>query len=284
MACWNAYCNVNDADLTDSVGNSNFANNAVYVEYTDCNGVAQQNIFYAQGVNNLSTCLDDSYSYNVYYYQYNSQFFAYSNVVLDTDCGAETPTPTPTPTPPETPAVTPSQTSTPPSTPASTPSQTPSTTPNACYDYTLGPNSFSTTYQWTKCDGSGTASQFVGANTTYGPVCAASTPTGGFITKGAPCGTLPTPTSSETPTPTQTPSNTQTRTPTPTPVCTAPSLLSVTLVSGSLFTYNYGAPSNCTALTLSYSRDQVHGIMTHRHVLQEDKEILVMQQEHGILD
>jgi len=89
-------------------------------------------------------------------------------------------------------------------------------------------------------------------------VCAASTPTGGFVTKGAPCGTLPTPTRTETPTPTQTPSNTQTRTPTPTPVCDAPTLIDVTLVSGSLFTYNYGLPSaNCNALQLSYSRDQV---------------------------
>jgi len=46
-------------------------------------------------------------------------------------------------------------------------------------------------------------------------------------------------------------------TPTPTPVCTVPTLNSVTLVSGSLFTYNYATPTNCNALTLSYSRDQI---------------------------
>jgi hypothetical protein len=45
--------------------------------------------------------------------------------------------------------------------------------------------------------------------------------------------------------------------PTPTSYCDAPTLNSVTLVSGSLFTYNYGTLTNCNALTLSYSRDQV---------------------------
>jgi hypothetical protein len=68
-----------------------------------------------------------------------------------------------------------------------------------------------------------------------------------------------------TPTPTavvQTPTPTavvQTPTPTPTEVssCSAPTLNSVTLNSGSLFTLNYGTPTNCTALTLSRSRDQV---------------------------
>jgi hypothetical protein len=45
--------------------------------------------------------------------------------------------------------------------------------------------------------------------------------------------------------------------PTPTSYCNAPTLNSVTLVSGSLFTYNYGTLTNCNALTLSYSRDQV---------------------------
>ena len=61
-----------------------------------------------------------------------------------------------------------------------------------------------------------------------------------------------------TPTPTHTATQTPTQTQTPTPVCTAPSLISVTLVSGSLFTFNYGTLTNCTALTLSRSRDQVN--------------------------
>jgi hypothetical protein len=51
---------------------------------------------------------------------------------------------------------------------------------------------------------------------------------------------------------------TPTPTPTPTPVCSAPILSSVTLVSGSLFTYNYNEPTNCLSLTSSYSRDQVN--------------------------
>jgi hypothetical protein len=79
------------------------------------------------------------------------------------------------------------------------------------------------------------------------------------------CAFTITPTQTQTPTrtPTQTPTRTQTQTPTQTPTnasCSAPILSSVTLVSGSLFTYNYSVPTNCTALTLSYSRDQVNWV------------------------
>ena len=64
--------------------------------------------------------------------------------------------------------------------------------------------------------------------------------------------------------------------PTPTPGCNAPTLNSVTLVSGSLFTFNYDTPINCTALTLSRSRDQVNwndstaGCTTGRQMDTED--------------
>ena len=73
------------------------------------------------------------------------------------------------------------------------------------------------------------------------------TDTGNACTSDSDCYVTPEPTPE--PTPSQTPSNT--------PVCSVPTLNSVTLVSGSLFTYNYSAPTNCNALTLSYSRDQV---------------------------
>ena len=73
------------------------------------------------------------------------------------------------------------------------------------------------------------------------------TQTGNACTSDSDCYVTPEPTPE--PTPSQTPSNT--------PVCSVPTLNSVTLVSGSLFTYNYSAPTNCNALTLSYSRDQV---------------------------
>jgi hypothetical protein len=67
----------------------------------------------------------------------------------------------------------------------------------------------------------------------------------------------PTPEVTNTPTPTPTPEPTDTPTPTPTTLCDAPTLSGVTLSSGSVFTLNYGTPTNCTALTLSFSRDQV---------------------------
>ena len=73
------------------------------------------------------------------------------------------------------------------------------------------------------------------------------TNTGDECLSGIGCGSIPEPTPEPTPQ----------STPTPTSVCTVPTLNSVTLVSGSLFTYNYSAPTNCNALTLSYSRDQV---------------------------
>ena len=44
---------------------------------------------------------------------------------------------------------------------------------------------------------------------------------------------------------------------TTTSTCVVPLLKSVTLVSGSLFTYNYLAPTNCLSLVLAYSRDKV---------------------------
>jgi hypothetical protein len=67
-----------------------------------------------------------------------------------------------------------------------------------------------------------------------------------------------TPIVTNTPTPTATPPPTDTPTPTPTTLCDAPTLSGVTLDSGSLFTFNYSAPTNCTALTLSSSRDQIN--------------------------
>ena len=75
-----------------------------------------------------------------------------------------------------------------------------------------------------------------------------------------PTSTLPPATPNATPLPTAT---TPGATPVPTPTqtvgsCTAPTLNSVTLVGGSTFTLNYTSPSvNCTALTLSRSRDQI---------------------------
>jgi len=108
-----------------------------------------------------------------------------------------------------------------------------------CYSYSYLAQGSGTIY-WTNCDGS-SGSTYVNGGATYNITCAVQESlTGqGPFTQGSLCGSLPC------------------VTPTPTPVCTAPTLNSVTLVSGSLFTYNYNTPTNCAALTLSYSRDQV---------------------------
>ena len=45
-----------------------------------------------------------------------------------------------------------------------------------------------------------------------------------------------------------------------TSTCTVPVLSGVTLVSGSLFTYNYGTPTNCLSLVLAYSRDKINWV------------------------
>jgi len=45
-----------------------------------------------------------------------------------------------------------------------------------------------------------------------------------------------------------------------TSTCTVPVLSGVTLVSGSLFTYNYATPTNCLSLILAYSRDKVNWV------------------------
>ena len=68
-----------------------------------------------------------------------------------------------------------------------------------------------------------------------------------------------TPTQTASNTPTQTPTQTPTTTPTTTPtaICNAPTLNSITLISGSLFQYSNSTPTNCNAITYSYSRDQI---------------------------
>ena len=97
------------------------------------------------------------------------------------------------------------------------------------------------TINWTNCNGS-PGSAFVNGGATYSIPCAVQgSLTGqGPFTQGSACGSLPC------------------TTPTPTPVCSSPVLNSVTLVSGSVFTFNYDTPINCTALTLSRSRDQIN--------------------------
>ena len=132
-----------------------------------------------------------------------------------------TPTPTNTPTNTQTPTQTRTQTPTTTTTLTATPTQTPTQTPTTTTTLTATPTQTPT-----------------------------QTPSN-------------TPTQTPSNTPTQTPSNTPTQTPTQTPtttataICVAPTLNSITLISGSLFQYSNSTPTNCNAITYSYSRDQI---------------------------
>jgi hypothetical protein len=214
----------------------------LYISWTDNSGV-----YHNEEWNNI---LYDPYTnpgYNTYYlclqnstypgYLYNDTLVAltcssdesFGSCFDDTVCSIP-PSPTPTST----------------TTLTATPTATP--IPNVCNQYRIENNTESSiSISWHDCDdivisdnlGSGNQITFC-ANQYYGLIDYSS---GSLFDLGL-C---------PTPTPTQTP----TRTPTQTPNCSVPALNSVTLVSGSLFTYNYGVPTNCNALTLSYSRDQV---------------------------
>ena len=101
---------------------------------------------------------------------------------------------TPTPTVTQTPTITPSNTATPTVTPTEgeipsptatpTPTKTPAPT---CNYYYLGSNTFSTTYEYVDCTTGNTIQVFVGANSTFGPVCSRTTPTGGRILNQGQC-------------------------------------------------------------------------------------------------
>jgi hypothetical protein len=127
-----------------------------------------------------------------YYISYNGQYREVSvvsgndtvtTITSCSNCTTSTPTATNTVTPTPTtttnlgisPSVTPTNTTTPTLTPTVTQSRP------ICYNYVLGTNSFSTTYQWIDCNGE-TMFQFVPANTSYGPICSRTTPTGGIYT------------------------------------------------------------------------------------------------------
>jgi hypothetical protein len=144
-----------------------------------------------------------------------------------------TPTPTPTATPGDvTPTPTPSITTTPTLTPTVTPTNTPTITPTItptptptdpreCRTYTIIGGGFGTTFNWTNCDGSSSATTLTfGAQTN---ICAkqgsVSQFFGGTITDIGTC-PLPTPTPTPTSTVTPTPSVTATITPTPTSTVT----------------------------------------------------------------
>jgi hypothetical protein len=195
------------------------------------------------------------------------------------------PTNTPTQSATNTPTPTQTKTSTPtPTTPLFAHSLgfaqggiTPNLGPDACLDYYTSPSTF-----WSNCSTLANGC-YIYATSTGGLVSQTGWYSNGSnyyyqsgpsnpISNGAPCPTptaTPTNTPSNTPTSTQTPTTTTTltatptQTPTQTPtntataVCVPPTLNSVTLISGSLFEYSNSTPTNCNAITYSYSRDQI---------------------------
>jgi hypothetical protein len=84
--------------------------------------------------------------------------------------------------------MTPTVTSTSGLVPSPTPTTTITPSNNAsCISYYLGPNSFSTTYEYVDCSTGITTQIFVQAGANAGPVCSRTTPTGGRIVNLGAC-------------------------------------------------------------------------------------------------
>ena len=148
MACTCFYYDViiDQIDLDDATGNTDPGkfDGTVYVDYIDCSGNSQQDLYTLSGTFLNDLCIDTTGSPapNIYYYKNNTQIVGPSSSVSQTltECCAAPVTPTPNPTPSQTPTnqtPTPTETSTPTETPTQT--VTPSTTPPpdgcVCYQY-----------------------------------------------------------------------------------------------------------------------------------------------------
>jgi hypothetical protein len=148
MACTCFYYDViiDQTDLDDATGNTDPGkfDGTVYVDYIDCSGNSQQDLYTLSGTFLNDLCIDTTGSPapNIYYYKNNTQIVGPSSSVSQTltECCAAPVTPTPNPTPSQTPTnqtPTPTETSTPTETPTQT--VTPSTTPPpdgcVCYQY-----------------------------------------------------------------------------------------------------------------------------------------------------
>ena len=195
-------------------------------------------------------------------YQYQYTMFAPGLVDMGV-CPSPTPTQTPTntPTPGASPSPTPTTTNTPTTTPTVTPTNTqtvtptitPTTTPTNTPTNTTTPTNTNTP---TNTLSPGASPSPTSTNTPTPTTTETPTLTPTPTTTETP---TPTPTTTETPTLTPTPTTTETPTPTTTPGlgCTAPALLSVTLISGSLFSISFittSSPGFCTAMSVQYSR------------------------------
>ena len=290
MACTSYSLTISQLDLDNATGNTPpNIDGVMYVTYYDCNGDFTTTIF-SEGYYENAICNNDDDGFvSLYYYQNNNASLAsYSSVNAGTGTCEVLPTPSPTPTyVPPTPTPTPTNAGT-----CWTIKIANGLDGNPCDETNDGTDQLY--IAWT--DNSGVYNNVVWSALPYNPfiyegyntyyLCLQNSTYPSYIYGGIasalicsteesfgscfddtvcsiPPSATPTETPPVTPTPTTTttltatPTQTPTRTPTQTPNCSVPALNSVTLVSGSLFTYNYGVPTNCNALTLSYSRDQV---------------------------
>ena len=278
MACNFYTITVSQLDLDNATGNFSYEDYVLYVNYTDCNGDPQTTSFGVAGTYTDVICVDEFSFVSLYYYTNdNPSLASFSTANIGDPCSpGPTPTPTPTYVPP-------------------TPTPTPSN-PGTCWtikiangeaplycnetsfngdplyiQYTDNSGVFhnaiwtslpySLTYEgyytYYLCLQNTTSPTFAYGGVGTALICSTAESFGTCYGDDV-CSIPPTPTSTETPTGTPTGTGTPTQTPTTTPVCSVPTLDSVTLVSGSLFTLNYGTPTNCNVLTLSFSRDQVN--------------------------
>jgi len=265
MACTCFYYDVfiDQGDLDDSTGNSDPGkfDNTVYVDYIDCSGNPQQQLYTIAGTFLNDICIDTTEfpSPNIYYYKNNAQIvgpISFISQTLDECCGGggtptpnttptqtptnqtptQTPTNTETPTPTETPTQTPTPTETP--TQTATPTMTPTGDACVCYQYTndgepSGVNSISyldcnyVSQSITNVPFPGGTGYFCGI---LGSVTASVGLTVGEVSEsfcpGGGCFEVltPTPTTTNTSTPTETPTPTATvgATPPATPASTPP--------------------------------------------------------------
>jgi len=210
MACTCFYYDViiDQIDLDDATGNTDPGkfDNTIYVDYIDCSGNSQQELYAVANTYLDDLCIDTTGTPipNIYYYKNNSitaPSFSSVSQTINECCLSVTPTPTPTETPTETPTNTPSET------PTNTPTETPTQTATPTETPTNTPSETPTNTPTTTPTQTATNTSTPTATPTQTPTNS-STPT-------------QTPTNSSTPTttPTTTPTNssTPTRTPTQTP-------------------------------------------------------------------
>lgn len=248
MACTCFYYDVviDQLDLDDATGNTDPGkfDGTVYVDYIDCSGNSQQQLYTLSGTFLNDLCIDTtgSPSPNIYYYKNNTQIVGPVSSVSQTlteCCLGVTPTPTATvgttPTPTETPPTTPGETPTPTPTVTATQTVTPSGDGCICYQYTNdGDPSGINTITYLDCNhvsqsinnvpypgGTGYFCAIIGSVTASAGLTIAVVDE--FFCGGCFEGATPTQTATNTATPTETPTATPTQGLSPTPTETSTS-------------------------------------------------------------